>query len=267
MSRLFCAFFLCLLLPAVQAEDLPKVDLGIGFAAQHLRDYRGADESQTQALPFPILIYRGDRFQADKDGIRGLFLEGEGWELNFSAEAALNGGSDENTVRAGMESLDSAVEFGPSLNFNLTGEDFDHGWSLRLPLRAVFAVDLTDKNIEPIGFNANPKITYRKPALWRGWNSKVDLGLLWGSDDYHDYYYSVAPAMVTAERTAYDAAAGYSGSYFKFSLKKRRGQLWYGWNLRYDNLSAAVFDDSPLAVTPHYFSTTLAVGWFFWSSD
>lgn len=247
------------------AEKLPKAELGVGFAVQHLGDYRGSKNVQTQALPFPMLIYRGDRIQADKDGIRGRFLQGENWELNASAEAALNGGSGDNDKREGMPELNSAIELGPSLNINLTGRDFDEGWSLRLPLRAVFAVDTS--GIEAIGYTSNPKLTYRKPEFWAGWDGKVDVGVLFGDREYHSYYYSVNEQYATADRPLYLADGGYSGAYFKTTVKKRMGQWWVGWNLRYDNIHDTVFADSPLIETDHYFSTTFAVGWFFWGGD
>jgi len=249
----------------VAAETLPKAELGLGFATQHLKDYRGSSHAQIQAVPFPILIYRGERIRADKDGIRGRFLQGENWELNASAEAALNGGSGDNKKRQGMPELNSAAEIGPSLNINLTGRDFEEGWSLRMPLRAVFAVDT--QGIEAIGYTANPKFTYRQPAFWAGWDGKLDFGALWGSQAYHEYYYSVDSVFATAERPSYQANAGYSGAYFKTTLKKRMGKWWIGWNLRYDNIHNSVFADSPLVETDHYFSTTFAVGWFFWHSD
>jgi len=249
---------------AAQAETLPKLELGLGVASQYLRDYRGSTESQVQMLPIPFLVYRGEIFQADRDEVRGRFIRGINWELNASAEAALNGGSPDNKKREGMPELNSAFEVGPSLNFNLSGKNFAEGWSLRLPFRAVFAVDL--KSVEPIGFNANPKFTYRKPDLFWGWNGKLDLGLLWATRDYHDYYYSVDTHYVTDDRPFYLASDGYSGSYTKFSLKQRFGQWWVGWNLRYDYLGGTTFEDSPLMETEHYFSTALAFGCYFWRS-
>ncbi len=251
--------------PVLLAEERPKIELGLGLAGQYLRDYRGSTEKQLQTLPFPILVYRGDIIQADKDGVRGQFLQGENWELNISAEAALNGGSPDNKKRQGMPELNSAIELGPSLNFNLTGASFDEAWSLRLPLRAVFAADFS--SVEHIGFNFNPKFTFRKPDFWRGWESKVDFGLLWATHDYHDYYYRVDEKYATDGRPFYDAKAGYSGAYSKYSIKKRMRQWWFAWNLRYDYLGGAVFEDSPLMETNHYFSTTAAMGWFFWDSD
>ncbi|WP_075187658.1 MipA/OmpV family protein [Teredinibacter haidensis] len=267
MNRLLFTLLLVFFSSKVLAERQPKAELGVGFAVQHLNDYRGTTETQTQALPFPILVYRGERIQADKDGIRGRFFHGENWELNISAEAALNGGSEDNPRRQGMPPLDTAVEFGPSLNINVTGRNFDEGWALRLPVRSVFVVDITGMKMKQIGYNANPKFTYRKADLWQGWNGKVDLGFLWASDHYHDYYYRVAPQYAVDDRPAYEAESGFSGSYVKFSLKKRSGHMWYGWNLRYDYMEGAVFEDSPLVETNHYFSTAFAVGWFFWNSD
>ncbi|SMF00886.1 Outer membrane scaffolding protein for murein synthesis, MipA/OmpV family [Alteromonadaceae bacterium Bs31] len=265
MLKLLSALLILFLSAASLAQARPKAELGVGMAAQYLRDYRGSSESQLQTLPFPIIVYRGDVIQADKDGIRGRFLAGNGWELNASAEAALNGGSPDNSKREGMPELNSAFELGPSLNFNLTGQDFEQGWSLRLPVRAVFALDFS--SIEYIGVNFNPKFTFRKPEFWRGWDGKMDLGLLWATHEYHDYYYRVDEEFVTDSRAFYDAEGGFSGTYVKFSLKKRMGQWWFAWNLRYDYLGATVFEDSPLMETTNYFSTAAAVGWFFWASD
>lgn len=265
MSRFTLVIVLVFLGAHVVAESLPKAEVGVGMAAQYLRDYRGSTQSQTQALPFPFLVYRGERIQADKDGIRGRFIRGTNWELNASAEAALNGGSGENEKRQGMPELSSAVEFGPSLNINLTGSGMGSGWVFRLPMRAVFAVNTS--RIEHIGYNVNPKFTYRKEAFWQGWNGKVDLGLLWASQDYHDYYYTVTDRYMLDTRPQYYSEGGYSGTYLKLSLKKRVRQFWYGWNLRYDYLQGAVFDNSPLVETDHYLSTTFAIGWFFWVSD
>jgi len=261
----YLLFLLLLTAATVSAEKLPKIELGVGFATQHLRDYRGSTEAQTQGLPFPFLIYRGERFQADKDAIKGRFLEGDNWELNLSAEGALNGGSGGNSARAGMPELNSAGEIGPSLNINLSGESVDEGWVFRFPVRAVLAVDTS--SIEHIGYNANPKFTFRKPDVWRGWNGKVDLGALWATQAYHQYYYGVDDVHVTPERNFYAAESGFSGTYLKASMKKRVGKFWLGWNLRYDYLGATVFQDSPLMETDHYFSTTFAVSYFFWRSQ
>ncbi len=265
MYQLLFVILSCLVaaLP-VAAQEEPLWELGVGVGTQMLGHYRGSDQYQAQFLPIPYLVYRGEFLRADDDGIRGLFFESDNFELNVSADASLNGDSEDNTLRQGMPELDSAFEVGPSANFNLTGEDFSEGWSLRVPVRAVFVTDFS--TIEHIGYLANPKFTYES-LDWNGWDGSLDLGIVYGSDGYHDYYYSVASAFATPDRPAYDADTGYSGSYFKFGLSKREGRFWYGAYLRYDYLDGAAFAESPLVETDHYVTVGLGLSWVFAQSD
>ena len=242
------------------AQDEPKWELGAGLGTQILGDYRGSDHYRAYVLPIPYLVYRGKFLRADDEGLRGLFFESDDFELNVSADAALNGNSEDNPLRQGMEELESAFEVGPSANFNLTGRDFSEGWSFRFPVRAVFAANF--KKIEPIGYLANPKLTYES-LDWNGWDGTFNLGVLYGSNEYHDYYYSVSATDATAFRPAYDAGSGYSGSYFKFGLSKREGQFWYGAYLRYDYLKGAEFASSPLVESDHFVTVGLGMSWVF----
>lgn len=249
---------------AVQADEelRPKWELGVGLGSQTLADYRGADNYSIQFIPIPYIAYRGDFLRADDKGLRGRFIATDQVELNISLAGSLKGDSDDNPLREGMPELDPAGEVGPSLNINLTGDDFSEGWSLRLPVRGVFAIDFEDLKVRNIGYLANPQFTY-EGLNWKGWKGSLDLGVLYGSRKYHDYYYSVAPRFATAERPAYRARSGYSGSYFNFSLTKRHGRWWFGGYLRYDNLRGATFDDSPLVETDHYFTLALGFAWIF----
>lgn len=265
MNRFFAAVTVSALLAMpCTAERLPKWELGAGVGSQLLADYRGSEQYRAYLLPIPYLIYRGDFIRADDDGVRGLFFKNEHFELNVSADAALNGNSEDNALRLGMPELDSAFEVGPSANFNLTGRDFSEGWSLRVPVRAVFATDFS--NIEHIGYLANPKFTYES-LDWNGWDGTFNLGILYGSDEYHDYYYSVAPEYALEARPEYNASSGYSGTYFKFGLSKRSGRFWYGAYLRYDYLDGTAFEDSPLMETDHFVTIGLGISWVFARSD
>jgi len=246
---------------ALSAER-PKLELGVALGGQVLNDYRGSKESQTQAYPVPILIYRGDFIKADRNGLRGEFLSTNQVELNISGEAALNGSSEDNRLRQGMPELESAFELGPSLNINLTGEDFSRGWQLRLPLRAVTTIG--ESGVHFRGYNFNPRFTYTAPNILGQWRAKVNVGVLYSSRKYHDYYYSVDQEFVTADRARYQAAGGYSGSYTKFSLGRRNGNFFYGLSLRYDNLKSAKFDNSPLVETKDYFAFSFAAAWMLW---
>lgn len=240
------------------------MEAGLGFGSQLLADYRGSTSYQVQAIPFPYLVYRGDFLKADRDGVRGEFFRSHKVELNLSVDGALNGDSDDNDLREGMPELDSAFELGPSLNINLTGDDFDQGWVLRLPLRAVYTIG--DDGINDIGYLANPRLTYRKKNLIDHWDASFNLGLLYGSNRYHEYYYSVQPEFARIDRPVYDADEGYSGVFMRWSMKKKVRNIWYGFSLRYDNLSGATFKNSPLVETDDYVSLSLAMAWVFWES-
>lgn len=243
----------------------PVWEVGVAFGGQALMDYRGSKEHHISAYPLPFFIYRGDFFKADRDGVRAQFVESKKVELDISAEAALNGGSKDNKLRQGMSRLESAFEFGPSLNFNLTGEDFRSGWALRLPLRAAFTVG--GSGVHYRGLTFNPRFTYTKPDLFSDWKFRSNFGLLYSSRSYHDYYYSVDATEVTPERPEYQAEAGFSGYYAKTSLSRRKGDFLYGVSLRYDLLDGAVFEDSPLVETKDYFAFSFVFAWIGWESD
>jgi outer membrane scaffolding protein for murein synthesis (MipA/OmpV family) len=248
---------------AVASQAPAKLEVGVALASQYLADYRGSSEYQTQAIPVPIILYRGERIKIDRRGMRGDIFSTSRFELNVSGEASLNGGSKENELRQGMPELDSAFEFGPSLNVLLGGESFQDGISLRIPLRAVFTVD--SSSVDYIGYIANPKLTFRKDNIGMGWRYSANVGGLFGSEKYHDYYYSVDEAFQTELRPSYAAKAGFSGWYFKTGLSRRYQSWFVGVSLRYDNLSGAKFEDSPLVETEDYFSLSLAFAKFLWS--
>ncbi len=246
------------------AEPAPKWEFGVAVGGQALNDYRGSSEGQVQAYPIPFVVYRGEFLKADRNGVRGEFLANDRVELNLSGETALNGQSDDNRLREGMPELESAFELGPSININLTGENFFQGWQLRIPFRAV--VTAGESGVHHRGYNFNPRLTYTKPDLFGSWRAKFNVGLLYGSESYHNYYYTVAERYVTEERPRYQAQAGFSGYYFKSSISRRKGNFWYGLSARYDNLEGATFVDSPLVETKDYYAISFAIAWINWRS-
>ncbi len=238
-----------------------EVELGAGIGGQYLADYRGSNETQFQALPFPIVIYRGDFLKIDREGIRGELFASPRYEFNISADLALNGDSDDNTLRKGMPELDTAFQLGPSFNINLTGPDFDEGLAIRLPARAVFTA--SSDGIDHIGYMFNPKLTYEHPNFVGKWRLSFDIGLLYGSNSFHDYYYSVEEQYVTPDRPFYNAREGYSGTFSKLAFSSRHGNLLSSISLRYDNLNGATFEDSSLVETEHYWAVSFGVAWVF----
>lgn len=265
MQRLLSLSFLLLISNVLYAEKLPKLEVGVAAAGQYIADYRGSNEYQTNALPFPIINYRGERIRIDRSGIKGEVLREKFWEINVSGEASLNGGTDDNSLREGMPDLDSAFEFGPSLNFALDGDIKDDGWLLRFPIRAV--VTASEDGFEYIGYLFNPKLTYLYERGHDQWRSSTSVGAFWASEKFHDYYYQVDEAFVREGRPFYDAEAGFSGAFIKTSLSKRTGKWRYGVSVRYDNINNASFDDSPLVETNHHFSVSFFLAHYFWKSN
>ena len=248
-----------------QKNAEPKMELGIGLAVQSLRDYRGSTEHQTNGLPFPYIVYRGDFIELDRDTAKGKLFSSDNIELAVSADASYTEDSKNNPLRQGMTTLDPTFELGPSLEVNITGDDLDSGWLARFPIRGVFAVDFP--SIRQEGWLANPKLTYKHPNLWNNTNFKFDAGFLYGDATYHQYLYGVPVADATADRPAYKASAGYSGAFIKLGVDRRIDNWWIKSYVRYDNLSGAESSDSPLFETDHYVSVGLAVAWVFWESS
>ena len=95
-----------LLVPATAlAEALPLWEAGAGFGVLSFPDYRGSDQSRTRPIPVPYLIYRGEIFKADRDGVRGKLFDSERLELNVSAGASFPVSSSDNEARRGMADL------------------------------------------------------------------------------------------------------------------------------------------------------------------
>ena len=89
----------------------------------------------------------------------------------------------------------------------------------------------------------------------------IYLGPLFANRRYNGYFYSVPPQNATASRPAYQAPSGYAGTQFVADLSKRFPHHWFGAFVRYDNLTGAVFEDSPLMRQENYWSAGFAFAW------
>lgn len=261
--RLSPALLLLLALPPLQAAEqrLPLWELGIGAAAIRFPDYRGSAHSQNYLLPFPALIYRGDKLKVDRKGLRGLLFDSERVVLDISLDGAVPVDSDQNGAREGMPDLDATFEVGPSLKTTLYD---NNSLELRfnLPYRYVYASDFTHLDSHGTLFHPNLSLDYHGP-----WSVGLSAGPLYGSYDYHHYYYSVTPEYATAERPAYQAEGGFSGVRYTLGFSRRYNGFWLGGFVRYDDLGNAVFQDSPLVKRGDAWMAGLSFAWFFKRSE
>ena len=246
----------------VLAHELPEWEIGAGMLALSIPDYRGSKESEGYLLPFPYFVYRGEALRVDRDGITGgLFSTGR-MRLDLSLNFGQPTDSDQNDARKGMPDLDTTLEIGPSLKVLLaTNEARSAAWSLQFPLRAVFATDLRDT--EFVGWLFSPHLDYRAREFTPGgyWDFEASAGPLYATQQYHDYFYSVAPRYATPMRPAYEADGGYSGFRLTLTLTRRFNSFWIGAFARYDNLHGTAFEDSPLVTQDYSMMAGIGVAW------
>lgn len=245
-----------------QGAERPLWEIALGGGVISLPYYRGAESNRVLPVPFIYPVYRGDFLKVDEEGIRGLFYQSDRVRLDLSADGTVPGSDDDVEGREGMPALDPTFQLGPSLTVDLwRRESHAQQLILTLPLRAVFAVDSSPRHI---GLAASPKLSYLRDEQFAGryWRLGMTAGIELGSNKLHDYFYGVDPVFRTPDRPAFDADGGYAGTRFTLSAQGRTRSNWIGAFIRYDNVSGAVFDDSPLVRQSGNFSAGIVVGWF-----
>ena len=217
------------------------------------------------SLPLPCLSRRLPQGGPERHS-RYLFRQ-RPIEFNVSVGASLPVNSDENQARQGMPDLQPTVEVGPALDINLwRTPDRRTRLDLRLPVRTAVTVR---GGVDDVGWVFSPRINLDivDVAGLSGWNLGLLAGPLFGSEHNHDYFYSVAPQYATADRPAFDAEGGYSGSQFLMAVSKRYSKYWLGAFARWDSLKGAAFADSPLVERDYSFSAGIGVAWILGESS
>lgn len=246
---------------AAAAEDVPLWEIGAGVAAFSFPAYRGSDQTSNFVMPVPHFTYHGDFLKADRHGLRGTFFDNDRLELTLSAALSPPASSDDIEARKGMQNLDATFEIGPQIDVTLwRSENRARFVKLLLPLRAAVTLDSKPRDI---GLVFHPKLNMDVTDLpgMAGWNLGLLAGPLFGDRRQHDYFYGVKASEATASRPAYEARSGYAGMQYLASLSKRFPGYWVGGFVRYDNLSGAVFENSPLVRDKNYFAAGMAVTW------
>ncbi len=245
--------------------DQPLWELGVGLAALHLPHYRGSDQTRNWLLPLPYFNYRGEIFRADREGAHAVLVESQRFNLDLSFSANTPVHSQDNRARIGLPDLAPSVEFGPNARYGLVGGKFagtDWKLDLRLPARTVFTLEGKPKNI---GWTVNP--TVNLDLSTSGWDVSLQSGPVASSRRYNRYFYSVDAANMAPGRPAYAAAGGRAGWNATALASRRFGDFWLGTYVQYDNLSGAVFEDSPLVRKKETLSYGVGLSWIFAKSS
>ena len=246
------------------ADQLPLWEAGAGVSMIRFPHYRGSDESKFYVLPIPYFVYRGDFLKVDRQKIRGLFFTRDWAELDMSISGSVPVKSSENDARRGMDDLDPTLEFGPTFNVHLhKSKDQNVELDLRLPLRTVFATDLTYAKQTGWVFEPRLNLDLKNTLLGTGWNVGLAAGPLFATRKNLRYFYGVDGAFATPQRAAYDAKGGYAGAQFLAAVSKRFPKYWIGGFASITNLNGASYEDSPLVKTKNSFAVGVAISWIF----
>lgn len=226
----------------VKAQEPGRMELGLGLAGASLPHYRGSDQRKDYFAPFPYILYEGKRLKINRDGGQFYFYYHPRFRIDVIAALSPPVFSDDNHARQGMDDLHPILELGPRAQFVLFQSEKGNFWlRASFPLRMAIASDLRDTR--SAGFIFSP---YLQLHIDHKWDADFSVGPIWASEKFHDYVYQVDPEFATASRPAYDAKGGYSGTRITFSTGHRYKDWWFGFFVRYDDLSGAAFDDSPL---------------------
>jgi MipA family protein len=242
-----------------RGEEQPLWEYGLGIGAIGYADYRGANTSHVYPIPVPYVNYNGPFLTADKDGLHGKLFDREWVELNLSFDATMPVSNDR--TRNALPELRPTVEAGISLDFHLwRSGDARTRIDFKVPVRQAFTLQMPP---QPIGWTLTPgfKLDFDDALGYPGWEAGLFTGPLFANRHYNDYFYTVTPQEATASRPAYQATGGYAGAQFVADLTKRYPKYWVGGFVRYDNLSGAVFDSSPLVRRENYWAAGVVFAW------
>ena len=257
---------------ALEGELKPVWEVGVLAAVFNSPEYPAADQSQTNVIPAPYFIYRGETIRIGEGSIaRAVAIDKDWYELDLSLAGSFNANSEDNEVRAGMPDLDFIFELGPQLKVRLSKFEFEqHGKGelfLNLQARAAFSTDFS--GIEHRGYVFQPVLSYSQ----RGWLSEktalsVSLSPTWATEKLHDYFYQVGSDFETDQRQIYDAKSGYLGTDLSLGLSFNATH-----NIRiftFANVSlhtGSANENSPLFRDQTTYAYGVGIVWRFWESE
>jgi len=243
------------------STEEPLWEAGIGVGGVYFPDYRGASQARGYVLPAPYFVYRGRFLQADRNGVRGIFLDTDRVDVNLSLGASLPVDSSRDNARTGMADLKATVEIGPSLEVKLwEAESARARLELCMPVRSAVTIESSPRYVGA-QFYPHLNLDTTGSGSLEGWHLGLTAGPVFTNASYNRYFYEVTPPDATPERPAYTPGGGYAGAEFLAAFSKRYPRYWVGGFVRYDTLRGAAFEASPLVTSKNYFAAGIAISW------
>ena len=250
-----------------QVAPKPLWEAGLGLGVLSFPDYPGSDQQRNDIVPTPYFVYRGEIFKAGRNGFQAHLFDTERVDSYLSLSASPPVNSTDNVARSGMPDLKPTIQFGPAIEVHLwQSAERRMRLDFRVPLRTVVSVAWHPRQV---GWLLAPvlNLDMADVAGLSGWSLGLQTGPLVADRSYNQTYYGVAPADATATRAAYAVSGGYAGSQLTLALSKRFPGFWVGGFARYDNLSGAVFADSPLMRRSRNLTAGVGVAWILGQSS
>jgi outer membrane scaffolding protein for murein synthesis (MipA/OmpV family) len=191
--------------PDVEGVQKPLWEVGVAGFGLTGPAYPGANDDIGRGLVLPWFIYRGPVWRAAGGTVGARVAKNSFAEFDIGFSGALRASSEDVKVRSGMPELGFLLEFGPRAKLNLARPSPDSVVRLELPLRSVFEFN---SGVQYRGLTFEPKFTYDKRDLGRGWGFSGSLGLIYGDQQFNQYLYGVPSEYATSSRSAYLAKAG-----------------------------------------------------------
>jgi outer membrane scaffolding protein for murein synthesis (MipA/OmpV family) len=191
--------------PDVEGVQKPLWEAGLAGFGLTGPAYPGANDDIGRGLVLPWFIYRGPVWRAAGGTVGARVAKNSFAEFDIGFSGALRASSEDVKVRSGMPELGFLLEFGPRAKLNLARPSPDSVMRLELPLRGVFEFN---SGVQYRGLTFEPKFTYDKRDLGRGWGFSGSLGLIYGDQQFNQYLYGVPSEYATSSRSAYTAKAG-----------------------------------------------------------
>lgn len=92
------------------------------------------------------------------------------------------------------------------------------------------------------------------------WEFRPQIGLMWRSGNYVDYYYGVRDSEVTPERPAYTGKPTWDWT-FLIEARYRMAKEWYLVGIYYYEKGGAGIVDSPLLEKNYYSENSIGIEW------